>query len=787
MAVELAARWGDRERSHAQGPTAERSHPQRPTAERSYAQGPTHKGPTRRYHLQISRMAERLLIVANRLPVTASVVKDALRLTRASSILATSLHNWRSDQNPLWIGWPGDVSALDANKRAELELRLAERRITPVYFSRAEVERYYQGFSNRVLWPLFHYLVDRVPLDASGWEAYRAANARFADVIAAVHQPGDAVWVHDYQLMLLPALIRERIPDAQIGFFLHIPFPSSEVFRVLPWRHDLLRGVLGADLIGFQTFSYLRHFVASLLHVEGLESDVTVVQHGMRRIRLGVYPMGVDVAAIQAVAEDPKVVADSVAIRADADGRRILLGVDRLDSTKGIPRRLEALERLLESDPSLANEIRYIQIAVPSRAGAEPYQGVRRHVEEAVGRINGAHATVGSTPIHYLHRTVSQRELVALYRAADVMVVTPLRDGMNLVAKEFVASRVDADGVLVLSEFAGSASELGEAVVVNPYDVDAVADALRHALLMNRAERRTRMQNLRRRVAEQNLHNWADRFTSDLRGAAAAQPPARATREELSRIIDAIRTGPLTVLLDYDGTLVPIARAPDLAAPDQDLLTLLQALAVRPRTEIHLVSGRPREVFDDWFGQLPVTLWAEHGFWHRPGPAGDWTSMPQAASDGLRRIYPILEQFTTVTPGSLIEEKSASIAWHYRMAEPEFGTRQAHELRMLLGEALSNQPLEVLEGKKVIEVRLAGVSKALVSQRVIAGHDPAAAVVAIGDDRTDEDLFDALPQTAITIAVGTGQTQGRYYVDDHRAVRDLLSRFLLADSSLRGA
>jgi trehalose 6-phosphate synthase/phosphatase len=287
------------------------------------------------------------------------------------------------------------------------------------------------------------------------------------------------------------------------------------------------------------------------------------------------------------------------------------------------------------------------------------------------------------------------------------------------------------------------------------------------------------MQHLRRRVIEHDVHRWADRFTEDLRTAAAAQSPsAHATGVELTRVIDRLRDGPLTVLLDYDGTLVPIAKAPQLAAPDAELLSLLSTLAARPRTEVHLVSGRPHETFERWFGQLPVTLWAEHGFWHRPAPHGEWDAAAPVPSEWLKRVYPILEQFTATTPGSLIEEKSASIAWHYRMAEPEFGPRQAHELRMLLGDALSNQPLEVLEGKKVIEIRLRGVSKALVSQRVLASHDPQAAVLAIGDDRTDEDLFGALPESAVTIAVGTGRTQAKYFVEDHLAVRRLLRRLL---------
>jgi trehalose 6-phosphate synthase/phosphatase len=721
----------------------------------------------------------RLVIVSNRLPVNASLADGRVRLSRAAGGLATGLQGWHAESANLWVGWPGDVSAFNADQHASLEKKLEERRVKPVYLSRDEIERYYEGFSNGVIWPLFHYLADRVPVDAIGWEAYRDVNQKFADAVAEAYEHGDAIWVHDYQLMLLPALLRERLPDAQIGFFLHIPFPSSEVFRILPWRSQLLRGLLGSDLIGFHTFAYLRHFVASLLHVEGVETDVDFIQLGGRRVRIGVYPMGVDARAFETLAKDPEVIADAAAIRADAGGRKILLGVDRLDYTKGIPRRLLAFERLITEEPALQDQVRFVQIAVPSREAVESYRKFRRQVEEAVGRINGTRATLRSTPVHYLHRSVTQKQLAALYCAADVMLVTPLRDGMNLVAKEFVASRVDADGVLLLSEFAGAASELGEAVVVNPYDVDAVAAAINQALAMPRQERRARMQSLRRRVFEHDINRWVGRFIEELRATAASRPaPQRATGAALTRVIEGMREAPLTILLDYDGTLVPIARAPELAAPDEALLSLLTALSTRPRTSVHLVSGRPRATLESWLGELPVSLWAEHGFWHRPTRAGEWQQAAAVPGDWLRRIYPILEQFTTATPGSLIEEKSASIAWHYRMAEPEFGTRQAHELRMLLGDALSNQPLEVLEGKKVIEVRLRGVSKAVVSQHVIAEHDPAATVLAIGDDRTDEDLFSVLPEASVTIAVGTGRTQAKYFVDDYRAVRNLLRMLL---------
>jgi trehalose 6-phosphate synthase/phosphatase len=730
----------------------------------------------------------RLLTVANRLPVTARLESGGVRLHPASGGLATGLSGWHEGARGLWIGWPGPVARLTEEQQRSLEAQLRDSHLVPVHLSQDQVERYYEGFSNRVLWPLFHYQIDRVPVDASGWEAYRQANQRFANAIADVFRPGDAIWVHDYQLMLVPELLRRTIPEARIGFFLHVPFPPSEVFRILPWRREILRGLLAADLVGFHTFAYLRHFLTSLLHVEGIEAEVDRIHVGERTVKAGVFPMGIDAGAFDAMARDPEVTAEVAAIRENAGDRRILLGVDRLDYTKGIPRRLTAIERLLSTDPEMKDSVRYIQVAVPSREKVETYQSFRRQVEEAVGRINGSCATLRSTPIHYMHRSVSRKQLVALYSAADVMLVTPLRDGMNLVAKEFVASRADGDGVLVLSEFAGAAAELGEALIVNPYDVDAVAGAIRTALQMAPSERRARMQNLRRRVLAHDVHQWAQRFIDQL-CASVPSRPGRATpvrsQTELRDAVEGARRAPwLTILLDYDGTLVPIAQAPELAAPDPQLLSLLGALSKRPGTDVHLVSGRLRETLEGWFGKLPISLWAEHGFWHRPSAGSAWEATATQQTDWLAKVYPILEHFTASTPGSLIEKKSASVAWHYRIAEAEFGARQAHELRMVLGDALSNQPLEVLEGKKVIEIRLRGVNKGLVVQRVLNGHAGAShrdarAVLAIGDDRTDEDLFAAVPPASVTVAVGDRPGNAAYRVDDWHAARELL-QFLVS-------
>ena len=716
----------------------------------------------------------RLLVVANRLPVTVrGHAGGGIRVSRASGGLATGLRSWQERTAAVWIGWPGDVSCFSARQRRDLDRVLTERGLVPVPLTAEHVARYYEGLANEVLWPLCHYLVDRVPIDAADWPAYREANERFADVVVDTWRPGDLVWVHDYQLLLLPAMLRERLPDARIGFFLHIPFPSSEVFRILPWRREILLGMLGADVVGFHTYAYRRHFLTSLLHCAGIEADVDTIPMDGRTVRAGVFPMGIDAEAFDALAAEDQTRAEVERHRGEAGGHRMILGVDRLDYTKGIPRRLLAFERLLERRSDLRPSIRYVQVAVPSREGVDAYRAFRRQVDELVGRVNGAYATPSAVPVHYLHRSVSRRELVALFGAADVMLVTPLRDGMNLVAKEFVASRRDGDGVLVLSEFAGAAAELGDALIVNPYDADALSRVIEQALEMPAAERRSRMQAMRQRVFSHDVHAWADGFLADLAPAPAPPTSAAAAAAPLGEALSQLGHEPVVLLLDYDGTLVPIADTPERAVPDVELLALLRRLAAHRDVCVHIVSGRSRDVMQEWLGGLPIDLWAEHAFWHRSSSDLEWSQATPLPDDWSGKVLPILESFTGSTPGSRIEHKSAALAWHHRLADPGFGERQAHELRLVLGDALSNQPLEVVEGKKVVEVRLRGISKARAARHVREALEGAGTIVAIGDDRTDEDLFAALPES-LTIKVGEGPTAARYRLADVPAVLQFL-------------
>jgi trehalose 6-phosphate synthase/phosphatase len=456
-------------------------------------------------------MDRRLLIVSNRLPVTVRVVDGQPNVRRSVGGLATGLQGPHERSGGLWIGWPGSVEGLDAAGRAEVDRQLAELRTVPLALDPREVSTFYEHIANGVLWPICHDRVDQLPLSIDGWDVYESANARYADAVAAHYRPGDVVWVHDYHLLRVPALVRERVPEARIGFFLHIPFPNPEIFFTLPTRRWLVEGMLGADLIGFHTRRYHGHFRAVLRRLFSIESDARgVVRWRDRDVRLGVFPMGIDAADFARRAAASDVIERAAEYRKPRE--RLLVGIDRLDYTKGIPRRLLALERLLTVHPEWRERVRLIQVAVPSRDGVGAYRRFRREVESAVGRINGEFATPNWTPIQYIHRSVSSTTLLALFRAADVMLVTPVRDGMNLVAKEFPAARVDEDGVLVLSEFAGAADELRDALIVNPYDIEETAEAIHRALTMSAGERARRMRALRATVLEHDVHRWASAF-----------------------------------------------------------------------------------------------------------------------------------------------------------------------------------------------------------------------------------------------------------------------------------
>lgn len=469
----------------------------------------------------------RLLVMSNRLPIVVSCDGERLDVKDSVGGLSAAVDAARAGTSSMvWIGWPGDTSRVKGALRDRMDAELSKRGLCGVELSKREIAGYYESFSNGILWPVLHDRIDRLPMDSRDFVLYEQVNARFAEVAAKNLGDDDVLWVHDYQLFLVPHGVRARRPKAHIGFFLHVPFPSPDIFAVLPWRARLLQGMLGADLVGFHTENYRAAFLSTVARVlkDSVEIRGTDVIHADgRRTATGVFPLGVDLPAFEAEA-NVAVEREMRRLREEHAPSVLLLGVDRLDYTKGINRRLLAVERLLEQRSDLRGRLSLMQVAVPSRENVEAYRDLGRQVDGLVGRINGKYTTLsGPVPLRYFTRSFSVVELIALYRAADVMVVTPTRDGMNLVAKEFVAARTDLDGVLVLSEFAGAAEELDDAVLVNPYDIDGTALALARAIDMPPEERRARMVRMRARIERSTPQTWAATFLAALRRAALAR------------------------------------------------------------------------------------------------------------------------------------------------------------------------------------------------------------------------------------------------------------------------
>ncbi len=720
----------------------------------------------------------RLVIVSNRLPFTVVRKEGKFQLESSAGGLATGLGSVSRAKDSLWVGWCGMARERLKGHEQEVDAMLQAEKCKGVRLTRHDVEYYYHGFSNKTIWPLFHYFPIYTIYNKHFWEAYKRVNKEFCDAVIENLQPGDIIWIHDYQLMLLPKMLRDRLPDATMGFFLHIPFVSSEVFRLLPWRRQILDGILGADLVGFHTYDYVRHFGESVRRVCGYEHNFGYMSVGSRTIRVDAFPMGIDYKHYSTAGERPGVQEHCKRIRKRIGDRKLILGIDRLDYTKGIPERLEVFDLFLERNPEYREKVTLVMVAVPSRTGLEHYRMLKRRVDELVGRINGKYGSIGWIPVWYLYRSVPFDKLVALYKLSDVALVTPLRDGMNLIAKEFVTSKTDGKGVLILSEMAGAAKELGEAIIVNPNNQEEIVAAMEQALSMPEEEQIERNRVMQHRLARYSIGGWVGDFMGQLEGVKRLQSERgiiKLTPEVGERIVADYRAAKKRlILLDYDGTLVPFSGWPKKAHPDNRLGSLLSRLARHRKNEVVMVSGRDRETLDEWLAPFGVGLVAEHGVWVKES-GGKWDAVETLKDDWKVQVRPLLELYVDRTPGSFIEEKSFSLAWHYRKADPGWGSIRARELRDDLENLVANLNIGVLEGAKVIEVKDLSINKGRASSKWINKADWDF-ILAIGDDWTDEDMFEAVPDTAYSIRVGLTTTRARYSVSSYKEARELLAK-----------
>lgn len=680
-------------------------------------------------------------------------------------------------RDSLWIGWPGEHFRTAALRRRVERLLREEYRCVPVFLSARDIHRYYHGFSNRALWPLFHSFQTYFSFSEEEWESYAHVNRLFCNAVLEEARGDELIWVHDYHLFLLPQMLRQHLPEARIGFFLHTPFPSSETFRVLPCREALLRGLLGADLIGFQTFGYMQNFLWAVYRVLGIDAETGYLSVGGRQVAFEVHPIGIDPKQfLNAIHHDPATKAEIKRLDKSLGHRKLLLGMDRLDYSKGIPARLRAYRRFLGTHPEWRERVMLIQVAVPSREKLVAYQELKREVDELVGEINGVYGTTTWTPVQYVHRNLPFHEICALLRRADVALVTPFRDGMNLVAKEYVACQENRPGALILSEFAGASSEMGEAFFVNPYDEAGMAERLHEVLSLPEDVLAERMQALHKRICAHTVDDWCENFLTSLASAPSARATRPLTAVERRKLVAAYRRATRrALLLDYDGTLTPLVKLRQRATPSPRLLAILAALQRDRRNVVAIISGRDRHTMERWLGGTGCILIAEHGAWLRDPAEGEWRKLhPELRDDWKASVRPILERVVAQTPGSSLEEKDFSLVWHYRTADPEFGLWQARELYSQLQGMLAGTGLQVQSGNKVIEVKWAEVHKGAAAAHLLERVQPVDFVLAMGDDRTDEDLFAAVPPEQWTIKVGEAFSAARFSLPSPAEVLDLL-------------
>ncbi|MGA1873948.1 MAG: bifunctional alpha,alpha-trehalose-phosphate synthase (UDP-forming)/trehalose-phosphatase, partial [Thermoplasmatota archaeon] len=616
---------------------------------------------------------ERLILVSNRLPFNLKRTYDGFEYIPSIGGLATAMSSFYEDFDSIWVGWPGltsdECSGEDIERIGE---GLKKRRCRPVFLSEEQVEDYYEGFSNRTIWPLFHYFLNHARMDLKDWESYERVNEAFAEEILKVAGKGDTIWIHDYHLFLLPRMIRKRIPDVSIGFFLHIPFPSSEVFRTLPWRKEILRGMMGADLVGFHTYDYVLHFMSSVRRLLGHESSLGYINAGTRTVKVGAFPISIDFDHYSGACSTTDVKKEKERILEMVGNRKIVMSIDRMDYTKGIPDRIRAYGRFLEKYPKYHEKVTLINVSSPSRIHVETYQDLKLEVEQLVGEVNGKYTRLGWVPIWYIFQNIPQEQLLALYNVSDVALITPLRDGMNLIAKEYLATKQDNKGVLILSELAGAAKELGECLQVNPHDLEEMADAIFEALEMPEKKQVRSNRIMRNRIRDYNVERWAGDFISDLEKVKEVQArkgySKMDTKVQGNFLEEYSKASSRLLLLDYDGTLTKFKGSPEDAVPDEEIRSLLDKLASRKGNELVIVSGRDRDTLERWFGDLDINLIAEHGVWIRR-KGSRWKLIEDMEDAWKDKIRPVLRSYVIKTPGALIEEKSHSLAWHYRKAD----------------------------------------------------------------------------------------------------------------------
>jgi len=731
----------------------------------------------------------RLLLISNRLPVTVVYKDKKISYKSSSGGLVAGIRDYleytkkhpkkTSVNNHLWVGWPGATVNSSDRKKVQKEL-LNKFDAFPIFLPEKQMDKFYLGFCNKTLWPLFHYFTSLTAYDDNYWDSYKQVNETFFKSIENIIKEDDIIWIHDYHLMLLPALIRKKFPNCKIGFFLHIPFPSFEIYRLLPkvWREQILHGLLGADLIGFHTPEYTQHFSHCVQRILGFEHDLGKIVVDKRLVKVNTFPMGINFNKFNKADSIPRVKLEMKTIKKSLHNFKIILSIDRLDYTKGILNRLYGYERFLENNPEWIGKVVLILIVIPSRIGIEQYKITKKQVDEYVGRINGKFGDVKWSPISYQYNSLTFNTLVAIYKISDIALITPLRDGMNLIAKEYIASRQDQTGVLILSEMAGASKELGEALIINPNSVEEISESLKTAVSMRKQEQIKRIKIMQQRLKNYNVITWTDDLLGELQSICEeknrieSKAMSNSTKDDLIKRFNKAKQKIL--FLDYDGTLSPLVKHPSLAKPNKECIATLSMLANIPNLDLVIISGRNKKTLERWFPIKNINFVAEHGAWIKTF-TDKWRTLKPMTNEWKPQIIALLQMYANRIPETFVEEKDYSVCWHYRNADPESAAAKVKELTDDLVNLTANSELQVMQGNKVIEIKISGINKGMAALQFLA-KKKYNFILAAGDDLTDEDLFQSLPKNSHTIKVGMGRSHAKHNLFNSHDVIDLLKK-----------
>ncbi|KAF3081154.1 threalose-6-phosphate phosphatase [Orbilia oligospora] len=651
-------------------------------------------------------------------------------------------------------------------------------------------------FAQREIWPTFHYLL-REPTDGrkerTWWADYIKFNQAFADKIFEVYKPGDIVWIHDYQLLLVPSMLRQKLSSAYIAFFLHSPFPSSEFFRCMTKRKELLAGVLGANQLGFQSYAYAKHFISSCTRVLGFESSGNGVDAYGAHVAVDVFPIGIDAAKVEKDSHNANIDEKMQAIRELAGGKKIIVGRDRLDSVRGVVQKLRAFEMFLELYPEWRDKVILIQVTSPSVSEGPK---VEHQVSELVAHINGTYGSIHFSPVQHFPQYLSQDEYYALLRVADLGLITSVRDGMNTTSLEYVVCQKETHGPVILSEFTGTAGSLCDAFQVNPWDYRGVAEAINTCLSLPAETKEELHSKLYEHVSTHNIQNWTNTFLKGLLTNLASHDQSQATPPlDRQALLDQYNKSTRRLFMfDYDGTLTPIVKDPQAAIPTDKIIRTIKTLASDPQNNVWIVSGRDQAFLEQWMGDIAeLGFSAEHGSFVRRPRDSEWVNLTEKFDMSWQKdVLDIFQYYTERTQGSFIERKRCALTWHYRRADPDYGAFQARECQSHLeNTVMQNYDVEVMTGKANLEVRPTFVNKGEIAKKLVAEYPEDAKpdfVLCLGDDTTDEDMFRALRRStlptehvfAVTIGASTKMTLASWHLQEPADVIDSV-RLLIGD------